>query len=128
MRADTVSVRYEPCPDCVDGSCRKCGPASNEHAAPGVCAVLRRVQFVRCDKCAGRLVCSNCGPETHPLAAYGIRAEVVEERTTKRWVPSIHLRSGTGARCRAGNVEEERLTSKKADVTCARCLKFSKEA
>lgn len=125
-RDEITTATYEMCPNCTDGSCRKCGLASGEHAAPGVRVVLRRIRFVCCD-CRGVGACGVCGAEAHSLAARGVRVETVEERTTKRWVPSVHLRRGEGARCGTGGADEDCLTTVKADVTCTRCLKFSEK-
>ena len=138
MSADaTTIVSYEPCPTCTDGSCRKCGPASGEHAAPGVRLVVRRIRFAPCAHCqggkryevpasaplTGKIRCTACGPAVHPLAAPGVMIETVDERTASRWVPSIHLRIGDGAACGATGVPDDRLTRRLADVTCRTCSK-----
>lgn len=130
MRSEVVTAKYEPCPDCRDGSCRKCGPASNDHAAPGVRFVLRRVRFIRCGCPDGCIRCAG----THVLAAPGVRVEIVEERSTKQWVPVIHFHNAFSevgaaehgsARCGV-DVEEKRLTARWESVTCERCLRYRK--
>jgi hypothetical protein len=112
---------YEPCPNCTDGSCRRCGPASSEHAAPGVRLVLRPFRFVRCLAHEGPS-CRRCGPAVHPRAGVGVAIEVVNERVTKRWVPSVHLRRGDRPACRCAGVSEDRLTANRDEVTCTHCL------
>ena len=117
----TTIATFEPCPNCSDGSCRRCGLASSEHAAPGVQLVLRPFRFVRCPNHVGA-ACKNCGPVVHPRAGLGVAIEVIDERVTKRWVPSMHLRVGEKPICRCAGVPEDRLTDKLVEVTCTHCL------
>lgn len=128
MAEDTTINRYEPCPECSDGSCKKCGPASGEHAAPGVRLISRRIRFVRCPgMCKGK-GCSACGRGIHPLCAPGVTIQTVDERATKRWVPATHLRAGGKALCGA-SVPDDRLVSKlNGDVAnpCERCKTMEK--
>jgi hypothetical protein len=134
--SDATIVRYEPCPKCLDGSCGSCGPASGEHAAPGVLLVVRHLRFIPCPQCEGGRKaygipageswqhngCVNCGPSKHPMAAPGVVVEVVTERNARRWVPAMHQRKGDGPKCDSAGVPPDRLTSKKAEVTCKRCI------
>jgi hypothetical protein len=121
MDNNTVAT-FEPCPDCKDGSCRKCGPASSEHAAPGVRLVLRPFRFVRCPKHTTP-TCTYCGPAVHSQAGTGVTMEILGERVTKRWVPSMHLQAGNDVpACRCSGVPENRLTLNRAEVTCTHCL------
>lgn len=120
MSKDATIMRFEPCPDCSDGSCRACGPASSEHAAPGIRLVVRHVRFVRC--CAKG--CAACGANAHPLAAPGVKVEVVEEHDAKRWIPVVHMRKGDKAACGTSHASDEHLTEKRSEVTCARCKKW----
>lgn len=83
--------------------------------------VVRRVRFVRCG-CTGG--CGKCGLNAHAAAAPGVLLEIVEEHTTKRWVPSMHLRVGDGTAC--GGAGADRLTTKISEVTCRTCLKRGK--
>jgi hypothetical protein len=122
MAADVTIATYEPCPECVDGSCLLCGPASGEHAAPGVRLVVRRIRFVLCKHCNGGDGCEDCGSHVHPLATAGVTTEVIEEHTSKRWVPSIHLRRPEGrTACGRTDVEDDRRTSDPNKVTCGHC-------
>lgn len=128
--ADQVTiVRYEPCPECSDGSCRKCGPASGEHAGPGIRLIARRIRFVRCPvlrnlrRKADHIDCTACGPAMHPMCTVGVTIETVDERATKRWVPSVHLSVGGKALCGA-SVPDERLVEKfdaSMKNACERC-------
>jgi hypothetical protein len=141
-------ARYEACQHCADGSCGRCGPASDDHAAPGVVRVVRTIRFIRCPKCEGGTKaygrfasgvvglgeiprqwehngCVDCGPRAHPACAPGTAVETVEERVAKQWVPSMHLarRSSTpttSAACGAPHVPPEQVTTDAALVTCKR--------
>lgn len=131
MTDDVTIGTYEPCPDCKDGSCRRCGAASSEHAAPGVRRVLRQLRFVRCKGCANcnsKVVdAPRCGPVSHPKAAVGVLAEVVETHSPKRWVPAMHLpgrdKDRDNAACGVFYLDKDRLTTNVAEVTCRRCQK-----
>ena len=120
---ETTSITYELCPRCADGSCKQCGPASSEHAAPGVVVVVRRVRFVPCS-CKGK-GCERCGPGVHELAAVGVCLETVDEHASKRWVPSLHMKIDGKPRCGAPGAED-RMTDDRTAVTCTRCQRFIK--
>lgn len=131
-------ARYEPCPDCTDGTCKLCGETSSENAAPGVRLVIREVRFVRCSVCGGTGKhaefgpvgsCGSCGFKHHELAAPGIATEVIEEHTTKRHVAVVHLRrsgslDGDVSACGTPHASDEHLTNDRTAVTCTRCKKW----
>lgn len=115
---EVTTARYERCADCEDGSCRRCGPASSENAAPGIKLVVRRVRFVRCS-CLG-LGCPLCGRNAHPQADAGVTVEPVSEHVPKRWVPSMHKRGSDGAACGIP-APSDRITDNDDEVTCTKC-------
>lgn len=119
--SDATVVRYERCVNCTDGSCRACGQASSEHAAPGVQLVIRHVRFVACICATG---CPLCGTNVHPLASPGVTVEIAEEHSRKRWVPSVHLRRDDKASCGTSHASDEHLTNDRDKVTCSRCRKW----
>lgn len=120
MNRDATIVRYEPCQDCTDGSCRSCGESSSEHAGPGVRLVVRQVKFVRC--CASG--CAKCGTNAHAMAAPGIAISVIEEHGARRWVPVVHLNQKGQAACGTSHASDAHLTTNRDEVTCSRCLKW----
>jgi hypothetical protein len=129
MKKDTTITRFEKCPDCSDGSCRKCGPASSEYAAPGVRLVVRHVRFVTC--ICNSTGCARCGANAHPMAAPGVTIEVIDKHDANHWIPSIHFgiistqnpNCGDAAFCGTSHVPAEYLSTKWNLVTCTRCKK-----
>lgn len=136
--AGATIMRYERCPQCQDGSCRSCGPSSNEHAAPGIRLVVRQVRFVACPNgCGSAQVhdpsapmvqfagCGRCGPIVHELAAPGVGIEVIDEHDAKRWVPVVHWDKNGDSACGTG-WSGTQLTRDATQVTCQRCLKWKR--
>lgn len=121
-RGAATITRFERCPACTDGSCRACGSASAEHAAPGVRLVVRQVRFIACVCESG---CALCGPNVHELAAPGVTIEIVEEHDAKRWVPVVHLNKNGNSACGTAWIGAQ-TTSSISEVTCRRCLKWNK--
>jgi len=122
----TTIRRFEPCPDCCDGSCGRCGAASSEHAGPGVRAVIRKFMFVRCCDTG----CNECGALVHRDAAPGVRLEVVTERTTKRWAPALHLLRGERVWCGWDKAVELGAVTENVDDprTCGKCKRAKARA
>ena len=65
-----------------------------------------------------------CGPEIEKRCAPGVTIQVIEKRTTKRWVVAVHLDRDGRAACGAHHTANGfSTTTVRAEITCQRCLK-----